>query len=404
MKIKQLFLSAILAIAFVGCGSDEEGSSLEIQGARSVSVSLSGLSSDLQRASGPVGVITADTMNVNSVLVNLTDAMGTVIVSKLVTKDNVIDSDWDKLVSPSKGLKFINTAKAISKVYVYGNPGSAVNSNNVVSTNLAAQQGSGVLYYGFDDDLTPIITEPVNPDATNGQTYTANVTITPIVGRIQIPSVSFKNAGSFVYTRKVNGVTKSATVGWTGFSADLKGIYLDNVYYTYNNPGTLDGLLVNLTSVGSIQQGQWLFTPPGPSIDAASFASYNNYSGGAYVNLPLSTPNKCYAFNFFPGTEIPKIHLDLGNVVISGLTSTDVDVFNPDLVEVARFANVMKFEKNGAEMVASDFKAGALYGMNIEVIPSLDDDLKNMQYNVLVHVTIAPWANETLLPGFDLDE
>lgn len=86
------------------------------------------------------------------------------------------------------------------------------------------------------------------------------------------------------------------------------------------------------------------------------------------------------------------------------LTSTDHDVFNPDLFKTMRFANIVKFYKeNGAEMTAADFKAGTIYNMDIEIVPMLDNDLSNIQYNVLIHVTIEPWAEETIVPDFDFE-
>ncbi|PXV59275.1 hypothetical protein CLV62_13912 [Dysgonomonas alginatilytica] len=404
MKIKNIFFAALATLAFFACSNDDSISTKDV---RSVSVSLSGLEpATTTRSSDPANVFTADTINVTSVLINLTDAGGTVIVSKLINKDAVLNSDWYKLTTPGQGLKFINTSRSVSKVFVYGNPGTAVGNTNVVSTTLPDQQGSHVLYYGVDEDLTPVQTEPVNPDPTDGQTYTANVTIVPIVARLQIKSISFKNAGNFTYTRQINNAPVSANVTWTGFTGNVKGIYLNNIYHKYNRPGTLDEYLQVLTYVGAIQEGNWLFTPPGPTLNAASFASYRRYTEeSGYANLPLSTPNKCYAFNIFPGTEVPKLHLDLSDLVITGLASTNTEVFNPALAPSFRFANIVKFYKNvNTEMVASDFVPGKIYNMDIELIPSLDTDLKNMQYNVMVHVTIAPWGEETIVPGFELNQ
>jgi len=41
--------------------------------------------------------------------------------------------------------------------------------------------------------------------------------------------------------------------------------------------------------------------------------------------------------------------------------------------------------------------------MDIEIVPMLDNDLSNIQYNVLIHVTIEPWAEETIVPDFDFE-
>lgn len=401
MKKINYFLIALATLGFVACSSDDE----KVDGGNepvSVSVSLNGA---VAKATGPTEIVPPETRNVNSVLINLTDAGGTVIASKTITRDTDLNSDWDKLTDPAKGLKFINISQSVSKVYVYGNPGTAV-TNNVVSTTLANQQGSAVLYYGVDEDLTPVEPEPINPNPTEGQTYTANVTIAPIVARIQITKLSFQNNGSFVFTREVNGSTQTANVSWTTFSADLKGIYLNNFYNTYNNPGPAGDLLNNTTAEGNIQNGEWLFNAPNnTNVNATDYASYSNYDGNAYVNLPLETPGQCYAFNFFPGTAMPYIHLDLANQVATGLQSDNPEVFNPALFPEARFVNIFKYYRNtNVEMTASDFKPGTLYNMEIEIIPLLDNDLGNIQYNVLVHVTIAPWSEETITPGFDLEQ
>jgi len=398
MKSINYFLIALASVGLFACSSDDDAVKTGSE-PLSVSVSLNGATT---KATSPTDIISSATKDVNSVLINLTDKNGTVIITKTVAKSTDLNSDWDKLTDPDKGLKFVNISQSVSKVYVYGNPGTAV-TNNVVSTTLANQQGSAVLYYGVDEDLTPVVPEPTNPDPTQGETYTANVTIAPVIARMQITKISFKNTGSFEFTRLINGSNKSATVTWDAFSADLKGIYFNNFYNTFNQPGTLADLLKNTTFTGHIQNGEWLFDSPG--VNATAFASYASYDGSAYANLPLQTANKCYAFNFFPGTEIPFIHLDLANLVITNMQSTDVQVFNPALAPFERFSNIVKYYRDtNVEMVASDFKPGTLYNMEIEVIPMLDNDLGNIQYNVLVHVTIAPWAEQTIIPGFDLEQ
>ena len=184
MKIKQLLLAGVVSIALFSC-SDKDDVSVSQDEIKSISVSLGGIKT---RASSPTDIITSDIKNVNSVLINLTDVNGKIITSKAVTKDEVLNSDWNKLTDPAKGLKFINIPESVSKVYIYGNPGNAV-TNNVVNTKLANQQGSEVLYYGMDDDLKPIVNEPIDPTPTAGKTYTAQVTIAPIVARLQITKI-----------------------------------------------------------------------------------------------------------------------------------------------------------------------------------------------------------------------
>lgn len=405
MKIKQLLLAGVAGMFLFSC-SDKDDVSVAQNEIKSLSVSLSGIKSEVgSRASSPTDIITSSVKDVNSVLINLTDVNDKVITSKTVTKDDVLNSDWNKLTDTSKGLKFINIPQSVSKVYVYGNPGNAV-KDNVINTKLADQQGSAVLYYGMDDDLKPIINEPIEPTPTAGKTYTAEVTIAPVVARLQITKISFKNAGSFDFTRSIGGANKKATVTWTQFSGNVKGLYMNNFYNTFNQPGTLENLLLNSTAEGHIQAGMWTFDTT-PILDAAPFASYAIYNSAddTYGNLPLDLSGKCYAFNFFPGTAIPQLHLDLADLVIGELASTDPEVFNPELANTARFANIVKYYKSiNTELTAADFKPGTLYNMEIELIPMLDNDLGNIQYNVLVHVTVAPWNEETITPGFDLEQ
>lgn len=400
MKIYSTYLSVLAVLALTACSKDNDEDLTMANQSKNISVSLKGLST---KAVEPTDLFTKDTMNVNSVLIYLTDVNGTVVTSQTVTKDNVLNSDWHKLTDPSLGLKFVNIPQAVSKVYVYGNPGNAVN-NNIISTTLADQQGSMVLYNGSDDDLTPIENEPIDPDPTSGKTYMASISIAPVVARLQIRSITIKPSGSFLFTRKINNVDKTATVSWTNFSADIMGIYMNGFYNAYNNPGNLEQLCSNTTFTSHIANGQWLFEN-NPTLDAASFASYNKFDGTNYQPLPTALNGKCYAFNFFPGTEVPKLHLDLANIKIENLASTDQAVFNPALITNVRFANIVKYYKDvNTEMVASDFKPGTIYNMDIELIPVLDNDLRNIQYNVLVKVSIEPWKEETIIPGFDLEQ
>ena len=396
MNFRNLFTALFAVATLFACSNDDESPVPDAGGPKSISVSLAGMPGIQTRASEAGNFLTKDTINVNSVLINLTDASNSVVVSKTVNKDVAADSDWSKLTGTGEGsgLKFINVPQTVSKVYIYGNPGSAV-VDNQVTTTLDQQQGSGVLYSGVDEDLTPIVAEPVEPDPTSGQTYTANVTIKPILARIQINRIYFTDKKEFTFTRLVGGKTEEAKVTWTDFTADLKGIYLNKFFNTYHDSTNVEDLYSNASAVNNIVEGKWLFN-----------ASYNNYSGGAYqtINMVPAT-GKSYAFNFFPGSVVPTIHLDLTNINVEGMQSTNTTAFNPSLANKARFANIVKyFKAPDVEMTAADFKPGTIYNMEVELIPMLDNDLENIQFNVLVHVTIAPWAEETITPGFDLDQ
>ena len=81
-------------------------------------------------------------------------------------------------------------------------------------------------------------------------------------------------------------------------------------------------------------------------------------------------------------------------------------IFDPELNKWrSALPTLVKYYKEvNTELTAADFKPGTLYNMEIELVPMLDNDLGNVQYNVLVHVTVAPWNEETITPGFDLEQ
>ena len=111
MKIKNLFIALFAASALFACNDDESLVPDNNQGTKSISVSLAGMSGVKTRATEAGNFLTKDTMNVNSVLINLTDASGAVVKSETITKDAAVDSNWDKLVNPDKGYKFINVPR-----------------------------------------------------------------------------------------------------------------------------------------------------------------------------------------------------------------------------------------------------------------------------------------------------
>lgn len=132
MRIRNLFTALFAVATLFACNNDDEAPVPNAgKGPKSISVSLAGMSGIKTKATEAGNFLTKDTINVSSVLINLTDASGSVVVSKTVNKDAAADSDWGKLTATGEGsgLKFINVPQTVSKVYVYGNPGSAVTDN-----------------------------------------------------------------------------------------------------------------------------------------------------------------------------------------------------------------------------------------------------------------------------------
>ena len=143
---------------------------------------------------------------INSVLINITDDGGTIIVSKLVNKDTTLNSDWHRLITSGQGLRFVNITQLSSKVYVYGNPGNAV-VNNVIDREAANRQKPDILYYGHANELTLPTSNLEKIDSTDRKIYIAKVTLAPVASYMDDSKITLnktKNAPFGDMTRSIN--------------------------------------------------------------------------------------------------------------------------------------------------------------------------------------------------------
>ena len=123
------------ASTLFACSVDDESPVPDNKGTKSISVSLAGLSGVKTKSTEAGSFLTADTMNVNSILINLADGSGTVVKSETITKDATTDSNWDKLVSPDKGIQICQRADKCIVSICYG-IGSAVRQQDQYDTRL----------------------------------------------------------------------------------------------------------------------------------------------------------------------------------------------------------------------------------------------------------------------------
>lgn len=414
MKLKKCFLFTLATLGLMACSNEDENApAIDSSSPKSIFVSIKGANLDTKAAPSIPGDIVGDNTAgiINAVDLYITDASGVILRAVNATNGS---TEWTSLTTT--GLKVINVDASANAVYVFGNLGGTLAAEGVnISTvdltqTLDQQQGTDdLLYLGLDSDLSPVVPEPTPPDETVGSTYTADIELTPIVSRFQITKIEFEAAGTETVSKLIGGIPESATVEWTGFTGDVIGIYMDQFYFSnINRTPTI--VKASTTSVGTIQNGQWLFDAG--TNDYAAIASYSNYAAPTYVALPLpQTDNKCYAFNFFPenlgAAVLPKIYFQVTNMSKTTLTSTNEDVFNPALVAqtptTVEFVNVISFRKDATTpMTAADFQANKLYNLEIMIKPYyLQDDIHHVQYNVLCTVTVKPWTLQSLIPDFE---
>ena len=405
MKTFKYLSVACLSLGILAsCSKDANQGPAPSNGENHVVISMGGVQT---KASDPVGLLST-TADVDNIAIFVTNTAGTILKKVEVDKNLTADSDWDKLTTA--GLLIPNVGTEATDLAVYGNykkgaetyVTGAVGDKVTVAATFDQQQGSKVLYSGAGA-LSSFDVSVENANDENVYTFTGNVSIKPVMARLQIKQVSFVANGSETVTNNSNG--KSALVEWTGLTGELLGVYLNNFYKQYNGAAVAASLMTNTTAFERATEGKWLFGADASETNEAAFASYNQWNTSAYTPYDLdefNTPadpdaKKCFAFNFFPG-QTPYLHLNLGNVSATTITSDDEEAYNPRLLPLSKYANIVNFTTGGQNVT---FEAGKIYNVNVEIKPQfMHTDLNPVAYNITLTITIADWVEENINPEF----
>lgn len=405
MKTFKYLSVACLSLGILAsCSKDANQGLAPSNGEKHVVISMGGVQT---KASDPVGLLST-TADVDNIAIFVTNTAGTILKKVEVDKNLTADSDWDKLTTA--GLLIPNVGTEATDLAVYGNykkgadtyVTGAVGDKVTVAATFDQQQGSKVLYSGAGA-LSSFDVSVENANDENVYTFTGNVSIKPVMARLQIKQVSFVANGSETVTNNSNG--KSALVEWTGLTGELLGVYLNNFYKQYNGAAVAASLMTNTTAFERATEGKWLFGADASETNEAAFASYNQWNTSAYTPYDLdefNTPadpdaKKCFAFNFFPG-QTPYLHLNLGNVSATTITSDDEEAYNPRLLPLSKYANIVNFTTGGQNVT---FEAGKIYNVNVEIKPQfMHTDLNPVAYNITLTITIADWVEENIDPEF----
>lgn len=405
MKTSNRFLVALLSAGLLAsCAKDVHQETPVTNREKHVVISLGGVQS---KAADPVELLST-TPDVDNIAIFVTNSAGTILKKVEVDKDVTPDSDWDKLTD--EGLLIPNVGTEATSLSIYGNykkgadtyVTGGVGDAIAVATTYDQQQGSKVLYTGTEA-LTAFSVSVENVNDENVYTFTGSVTIKPAVARIQIKQFSFVGNGSETVTNNSNG--EQALVEWTGLTGELLGVYFNNFYKEYDGSAVAASLMTNTSAFGRVTDGKWLFGADASGTDEAEYASYNQWNGGSYTAYDLDEFNnpavpadkKSFAFNFFPG-QTPYLHFNLGNVTAADITSDNENAYNPRLLPLSKYVNVVNFTNASGDVA---FEAGKIYNVSIEVKPQfMHTDLNTVVYNISLTVTIADWTEEDIDPGF----
>lgn len=261
---------------------------------------------------------------------------------------------WDNITGETGNnrIRFIGLTN-VSRVYVVANDSEAIRTEGNISditADLANMYGSknntDVLYFGGDEDLTPIGNEPAdnvgatfdetgapisNPESDesmSSQYYSADVDIRPAISRLEIGKIAIQNTGSGeVSVQYNNDPEKTYVVEYRGFQPELVGIYMSNFYGTLTPVNaTLGNYFPTPEETGVISAGLWDNDKINKTADIAAaynqdgITLYSNYATGSYSALFANAPGPsgdeyvyfngngttCVPFNFI----VPFNHLD----------------------------------------------------------------------------------------------
>lgn len=263
----------------------------------------------------------ADGTSIESMNVFFTNANGIVQYAYKLEEED-IEKISDK-VDPSPGLRFVGL-KDVTAVYIVANANGITlpkegNNMNTFSVTLAQQAPSmdqdQMVFAGYDLDITPLAPD-VNDDIPTfnnaqwnegDQTYNANITIRPLISRIEWGKIETDTDGD----KLVKVGEEYYLVEWSGWNAEVCGIYQSNVYGAESifaaAPVADNTFFATPTAMNAIVKGEWTPATTITGWDALKpVLTYNGYDNGYASVLPADyndnvdqDPGQCVPFHFF---------------------------------------------------------------------------------------------------------
>lgn len=321
MKFK-LLLMAAACIGMVACSKDDAANP-SADGSKQIVLKVN---LPTTRASlTPDAPYVEDDTSIKLMNVFFTNANG-VVQYRYDLKDGNLTN-----ITGTTGLRFVGL-KDVTAVYIVANANGITlpekgDNMNTFSVTLAQQAPSmdqnQMVFAGCDLDITPL-TPDVNDDIPTynnaqwnegDQTYNADITIRPLISRIEWGKIETDTDGN----KLVKVGEKYYLVEWSGWNAEVCGIYQSNVYGAESifaaKPVPVDEedddiFFATPKGLNAIVEGEWA-TPSSTFIgwDALkSVLTYNGYDNNAdnYAsvlpadyNAKVEDPGQCVPFHFF---------------------------------------------------------------------------------------------------------
>ncbi len=270
---KNIILAWTAALALLLAACDKEPSDVAAEASSepmSVTIVISGLTQTKASELSSGDDAWSTDAAVTSYDIYFTDTFGTIKYVYSIGSSSDDDALRTAITASGGGIRFINL-EGVSAIYVTANASAASSTTLTAGSNisdlavdLASQNGlvdkSAILYIGADKSLT-IDNEPAGanytysyddgtadgstagwtnttdntPAYTASQYYYAELSIRPVVSRLEIGEIVTTHTGTTTAeTIEINGQDYEYYILWEGFKPDLKGIYMSNFYGTLN--------------------------------------------------------------------------------------------------------------------------------------------------------------------------
>lgn len=316
MKFK-LLLMAAACIGMVACSKDDAANP-SADGSKQIVLKVN--LPTTRAALTPDDPYAANSTNISSMNVFFTNANGVVQKACELTTDNGYLTD----ITSTTGLRFVGL-KNVTAVYIVANAPDGVvmpdegDNMNTFSVELAQQAPSmdqnKMVFAGCDLDITPLTPDVNTPEIPtyddgeweNGdQAYNANITIRPLISRIEWGKIETDTDGK----KLVQVGSDYYLVEWSKWDVEICGIYQSNVYSAESifaaAPVADNTFFATPTAMNAIVNGEWKPATTITGWDALKpVLTYNGYDNGYASVLPsdYNTNNnpitKCVPFHFF---------------------------------------------------------------------------------------------------------
>ena len=471
MKFK-LLLMAASCIGMVACSKDDAATP-SADGSKQIVLKVN--LPTTRAALTPDAPYKADKTTIGSMNVFFTNANGVVQDAYELTTDNGYLTD----ITSTNGLRFVGL-KNVTAVYIVANANGITlpekgDNMNTFSVTLAQQAPSmdqnQMVFAGYDLDITPL-TPDVNDDIPTynnaqwnegDQTYNADITIRPLISRIEWGKIETDPDGD----KLVKVGEKYYLVEWSGWNAEVCGIYQSNVYGAESifaaKPVPVDEedddiFFATPKGLNAIVEGEWA-TPSSTFIgwDALKpVLTYNGYDNStdkyasvlpADYNDKVEDPGQCVPFHFFVPFTIDSeeknqtmtvsleadkephwhflLHFDNPSAYNSSIKvyesdadrtkGTEIDLNSDDaaLSVASQFMFPVTADKTAYVNVIDLFEGdtttnisyapGKIYTTNVLLSPFnvTAGPVVVTDYNVIVKVTVADFATQAVTPEFD---